>query len=366
MQNSSCGGSNELPIETLLLELQMSTGNFENHIINRLRRKRGSLSNLAQELNLPDERAEESVAILVSKGIVGVENESYFLIDRSIANVDLSEIERKLIATLREVGAKAAVNRLTFEVGKDKTDAALSKLERAGILVRDQNGQFKLTARSELKIPLSKSEKVALAKAEKNIEAASHALHAQQLLVARELRTIRDQKLYRETHSRFGDYVAEKFERTRDWAYKMIAELEVQVGLCSVGDENVEALLHSVTARDFQQLAKLKNEPIKMLNALKSADAIANNEKRKRNTDDLKNEVNPLMPRKNKKQEQPFFSRTINFDGIDRPDETTIDIQSSFVNLARWLRRNPQNSAFAIQVSAVVPHSLQGSGNKQA
>src|ERR1700682_256967 len=50
------------------------------------------------------------------------------------------------------------------------------------------------------------------------------------------LRTIRDQRLYRETHPSFEAYLAEKWNMSRPWAYQLIDAANVRRNLSAVTD----------------------------------------------------------------------------------------------------------------------------------
>jgi hypothetical protein len=205
-----------------------------------------------------------------------------------------------------------------------------------------------------MRIPLSPDERESLRAAENRIDGLVGELYPKQLEVAGELRKIRDSKLYRETHKRFQDYVDDRFERTRDWAYKLIRDLEVAEGLLKVkAMPNVEALLQTVTARDMPHLAKLKKEPAKMKAALEKADETAKSEKRARTTDDVKVAVEELTGAVGKEDEtppKPSNPRTVEFKGVNYEGGTTEDVPTFITTFAKWLRKHPTDAAFTIQV----------------
>jgi hypothetical protein len=79
-------------------------------------------------------------------------------------------------------------------------------------------------ATGEIVPSLSRVERAALVKCERAIQAGVESFAAAGEALAR----IRDDELYRETHSTFAAYVRERWNMTRDYAYKSIAAAEVK------------------------------------------------------------------------------------------------------------------------------------------
>jgi hypothetical protein len=230
-----------------------------------------------------------------------------------------------------------------------------------GIVICDKHGGYKITSQSELLIPLSAGEQAELRAAEKRIDALVDEIRPRQIEVARELRRIRDQKLYRETHKRLQDYVNDRFERTRDWGYKLIRDLEVAEALRDGQSEaTVDALLRTVSAREIPHLSRLKKNPEKMRQALQKAEEKAQAENRVRTADDVKEAVIEVATGRKPEPEtpeepEPKKIRTVKFVGLDYDGgEETDDLPTFLSNVARWLKKHPTDAAFAIEVGAAI------------
>ena len=135
----------------------------------------------------------------------------------------------------------------------------------------------------------------------------------------------------------------------------MIRDLEVAEGLVKEqAAPNVEALLQNVTARDMPHLAKLKKEPAKMREALQKADEKAKSENRDRTVEDLKESVEEITsPKKPEEQTppEPMKTRKVKFTGVEYDEVTTDNVPKVLADFAKWLRKNPTDNAFRINVS---------------
>jgi hypothetical protein len=324
--------------------------------------RRKTISELASEVSESDEDVRAVVAGMVEEGVLSQEAEFYWVTDEHGSHRALTDLEWKVVNFLLDQRGKPAnIESMTVEVKRDEVRVAVERLVALGIVVRHKHGGYRITAKSELLIPLTSEEREELRLTESHLDELVGEIHVRQIEVARELRHIRDGKLYRETHKRFQDYVEERFNRTRDWAYKAIRDLEVAEGLLqgTALRENVDALLQSVSAREMPHLARLKKEPEKMREALRQAEEKAKAEDRERTVDDVKDAVIEVATGKKPEAEtpeepEPKKSRTVKFTGIDHEAGSTDDLPTYLVDFARWLRKHPTDSAFTIEVGEAV------------
>jgi hypothetical protein len=327
--------------------------------------RRKTITELASEVGESDEDVRAVVAGMVEEGVLSQEAEFYWVTDEHGSHRALTDLEWKVVNfLLNQRGKPANIESMTVEVKRDEVRAAVERLVALGIVVRHKRGGYRITAQSELLIPLTPEEREELRLTEGHIDELVGEVHLRQIEVARELRHIRDGKWYRETHKRFQDYVEERWSRTRDWAYKAIRDLEVAEGLLqgtlAMGkNEDVEALLQTVTAREMPHLARLKREPEKMRQALRQADEKAKAENRERTPDDVKDAVIEVATGKKPdaetpKEPKPKKTRTVKFTGIDHEAGSTDDLPTYLVGFARWLRNHPTDSAFTIDVGEAV------------
>jgi len=338
---------------------------LRTEIVNRLKGQPKTLAEISAEAKASKKAIKDTIKILVSEGAILQNNDRYFVTEGdgdgdgsspSTGRVRLSETEWQVLEYVRSTASRR-VNPLELarKLGAKDADAAISKLAGAGILdLKDHS--YRITAASAMKIPLNAEERESLRAAESRIDELVGDIYPKQLEVAAELRKIRDGKLYRETHERFQDYVEERFERTRDWAYKLIRDLEVAEGLKSGDEPGVEALIQTVTARETPHLAKLKKEPAKMTAALQKADDKAKSENRPRTADDVKEAVEAnTAPAKKPNQAATKASgklRTVDFFDIDpKLPWKTDDVPALLIEFAKWLRNNPIDTEFKIVVS---------------
>lgn len=263
---------------------------------------------------------------------------------------EFSPLEWEIIRIMEgQKGTPYNAGELARMLGQNEVTTAMEKLEAAGVLV-PLGWRHRVTSESRMKIPLTAEEREELKAAEARIDACVDAIHGKQIGVARDLRIIRDKRLYRETHARFQDYVEERFNRTRDWAYKTIQELEVKEALQD-GDNDVETILQTVTGREIPPLAKLKKEPTKMREALRQAEETAKAENRDRTLEDVQNAVASFKPQeKSENAAKPKIIRTVTITGIEYAADDTEDLPDYFQQFARWLRKNPPETSFSIKV----------------
>jgi DNA-binding Lrp family transcriptional regulator len=264
---------------------------------------------------------------------------------------ELSELEWRIIRLLLpKIGQPFGLSEITQNVGQPEVSAAIEKLVAAGILER-YKGCYRITPVSRMKIPLFSEERDVLQAAEARIDIFVEEIYGKQMEIAKDLKTIRDGKLYRETHNRFRDYVEERFFRTRDWAYKLIQEFEVREGL-KVGN-GVGSLLQTVTAREIPILAKLKSKPEKMQEALRNAEEAAKRQNRERTLEDVQEAVDALKPREENegKASASKAVRTVTIKGIEFAGGDIDNLPVFFANLAKWLRKHPAEKTFTIKVS---------------
>lgn len=263
----------------------------------------------------------------------------------------LSESEWQIINVLLDKKGKTfQIDRLCKQFGRQISDE-ISRLISEGIVVQHEDGGYRITSETELMIPLSAEERSNLSDAEARIEELASEIDNKKLEMAAELRIIRDGKLYRETHSSFGDYVQDRFERTRDWAYKAIRDLEVSEALRKGDlDAGVDALIQTVTAREIPHLSRLKGDPSRMRKALREADSTASSEERSRTPDDIKAAVEAVIAPDNQVPAEPKPTRLVEFIGIEYGDCETDDLPKLMAEFAKWLRKNPTSKAFAINV----------------
>ena len=327
--------------------------------------RRKTLPEIASEVGASDEEVRSTIAGMVEEGVLSQEADFFWVTDEHGSHRALSDLEWRVVNfLLNQRGKPATIESMTLEVKRDEVRSAVERLVALGIVVRHRHGGYRITAQSELLIPLTSEEREELRLVESHIDELVGEVHVRQIEVARELRHIRDGKWYRETHKRFQDYVESRFERTRDWAYKAIRDLEVAEGLlqgtAAMGkNEDVEALLQTVTAREMPHLARLKKEPAKMRQALRQADEKAKAEDRERTADDVKEAVIEVAtgkkPEADTPQEpEPKKTRTVKFTGIDHEAGSTDDLPTYLVDFARWLRKHPTDSAFTIEVGEAV------------
>jgi hypothetical protein len=324
--------------------------------------RRKTISELASEVSESDEDVRAVVAGMVEEGVLSQEADFFWVTDEHGSHRALTDLEWRVVNfLLNQRGTPATIESMTLEVKRDEVRSAVDRLVALGIVVRHKRGGYRITAQSELLIPLTPEEREELRLTEGHIDELVGEVHLRQIEVARELRHIRDGKWYRETHKRFQDYVESRFERTRDWAYKAIRDLEVAEGLLQGASlrENVEALLQTVSAREMPHLARLKREPEKMRQALRQADEKAKAENRERTADDVKDAVIEVATGKKPEAEtpeepEPKKTRTVKFTGIDHEAGSTDDLPTYLVNFARWLRKNPTDSPFTIEVGEAV------------
>lgn len=85
---------------------------------------------------------------------------------------------------------------------------------------------------------------------------------------AHALKEIRDKRLYRESHKTFEGYVADRFNKCRDWAYRQIRWAET----ADLFEDEDESL--SLSEAQCRPLDRLKSKP-KKRNAVKNARKIA-------------------------------------------------------------------------------------------
>jgi hypothetical protein len=324
--------------------------------------RRKTISELAAEVSESDEDVRAVVAGMVEDGVLSQEADFYWVTDEHGSHRALTDLEWRVVDfLLNQRGKPAKIETMTLEVKQDEVQAAVDRLVALGIVVRHKHGGYRITAQSELLIPLTSEEREELRLTESHLDELVGEVHIRQIEVARELRRIRDGKWYRETHKRFQDYVEDRFNRTRDWAYKAIRDLEVAEGLLhgTAPHENVEALLQTVSAREMPHLARLKREPEKMRQALRQAEEKAKAENRERTADDVKDAVIEVATGKKPEAEtpeepEPKKTRTVEFTGIDHEAGSTDDLPMYLVNFARWLRKNPTDNAFTIEVGEAV------------
>ena len=339
----------------------MSEKELRKEIINRLKEAKKTVSEVVVEIGEDEEAIRDTILALTSVGELSQEGDRYFVSDEGTASQhDLSKLEWRVVRFLQSrSGKQAQIEDVAKELGTKAAQAAVSKLVSAGILV-EQGGWYRITAASALRIPLDADEREALQAAESRIDELVGEVYGRQIEVARQLMLIRGRKLYRETHQRFGDYVAERFERTRDWAYKMIRDLEVAEALMEEkAAPGVEALLQTVSAREMPHLAKLKKDPAKMREALQNAEEKAKSENRARTSDDVKDAVEEIKspePETSKEPTppEPTRTRTVKFTGIKHDPVETDDVPRTLTEFAKWLRKNPTDNAFKIHVGKVV------------
>lgn len=335
----------------------MTGQELRHEVVNRLKQAKKTVEELATETGQPKKNVKQAILALQSEQILSAEGDRYFVIEEQPApQSDLSDLEWRVVGFLqRKSGQQALVDDVAKELGRQDADAALKRLLALGIVVQE-GSWYRITAQGALRIPLSKEEREALRAAEQQIDQLAGEVHGKQLEVARQLRIIRDGRLYRETHNRFEAYVDDRFERTRDWAYKLIAELEVREGLVAgKEDDSVEALLQTVTARETPHLAKLKKEPKKMQEALQKADEKAKAENRERTLDDVKEAVAALkpkpQPKENPKPAAPKQTYLVKFTGLDHDEEETENLPGFFTDFSKWLKGKSVEKAFTIKVS---------------
>jgi hypothetical protein len=338
----------------------MAEKDFEEKILKAFDGRRKTAPEIAAEVGRPDGEVEDTLSELVEEGAISQEADFFFVTDEhGVSHSGLTDLEWNIIRFLRGQKGKAArVGPTALSVTTCDVEAALSRLKAMGIVVADNHGGYKITSQSELLIPLSSEERAELQEAEKQIDALVSEICPRQLDVAKELRLIRDRKLYRETHKRFQDYVSDRFERSRDWAYKIVRDLEVAEALREGQPEaTVEALLQTVSAREIPHLARLKKHPEKMWEALEVADEKAQTEGKARTVDHVKAAVIEVATGKKSESETPpepkrKKTRTVRFTGIDHDAGETADLPAYFVEFGRWLRKHPTESAFTIEVGA--------------
>jgi hypothetical protein len=333
-------------------------------ILSRLKGQPKTLAQISARAKASKKAIKDTIMALVSEGAITQEADRYFVTPSPPTNgngravgeaprIELSEMEWQVIRFVKH-RKQADSSDVAKELGAKDASDTLSKLVAAGILVK--KGQwYTITAASAMRIPLSADERELLQAAEGRIDTlVEEVIVPKQMEVAGELRKIRDGKLYRETHGRFKEYVEQRFERTRDWAYKLIRDLEVCEGLMKVKAEpNVEALLQTVTARDMPHLAKLKKDPAMMRAALETAKDQAKSKNRPRTADDLKEVVEAVTGKKPKKEKPkaPSKVRTVEFSAVDpKLPALTDDVATLLTDFAKWLRKNPTDAAFTIKV----------------
>lgn len=327
----------------------MAKEKLRDEIVNRLTGEKHTLSEIAAAVKGPKKVIEDTIKILVSDGTIAEKDGCYFVSD------ELTETDWVVFGFVRSKGGRAKLDDyVAKQLGWEPVEANLQKLVAAGIFIK-KGTWYRITAESAMKLPLSPDEREAFQVAEARITQLVGEIYPKQLEVAAELRKIRDEKLYRELHKRFEDYLNERFERTRDWAYKLIRDLEVAEGLLkSKAMPNVETLLQNVTARDMPHLAKLKKEPEKMKQAICKAEEIAKSESRVRTPDDIKKAVEGLKaPAKKPDEKTPETtskSRMVEFDGIRYVGCITEDVPKLLTEFSNWLRKNPTDVAFTISV----------------
>ncbi len=256
---------------------------------------------------------------------------------------------------LTQKGKAFDLSEVARTLGEGPARAALAHLVKLGI-VDTSKGGYRITAQSALNVPLDATEEADLAKLEAEVDSLVEEIEGKQFFVAENLRIIRDRKLYRTTHKRFGEYVAERFNRTRDWAYKAIQMVEVIEGIQNPKNDDVEALLQTITIREVPHLAKLKKEPEKMQKALLDAEEEAKSKNRRRTPEDIQRSVGKLKPKeeevpKPQAAEAQRKKRIVTVKGIDFTDGEVADLPGYFRDLAGWLETNAAENAFSIKVS---------------
>lgn len=313
---------------------------------NRLRKAVGKTGGDSDEGSVPD-MPKEGFVILDSNSM-GSQDERA---DEDNSEAEVSESEWEIINLLLDKKGKSLrIDGLTKQFGRQISDE-ISRLVSEGIVVQHKDGGYRITSETELNIPLSQEERNELAVAEDRIDELAREIDGKKLEVAQELRRIRDGKLYRETHDRFGDYITERFERTRDWAYKAIRDLEVSEALQKGDfDSDVDALIQTVTARDIPHLSRLKADPFRMRQALQEADGTASTEERSRTPEDVKAAVEAAIAPDKPKPTEPRPTRLVKFSDIEYDDCETDDLPKLMVEFAKWLRKNPTGKAFGICV----------------
>ncbi len=332
----------------------MVRNELQNRILAELEDRKMTTSDLVAEIGEPEQVLKDAILMLSTDGTLGQDGDRYYVVEEG--GGVLSDSDWEIIDFLKDrKGKSMKPNNVAMSLGGEGMSAALMRLAETGIVVKDKGGGYKITSESELEVPLSPSEREELGDAEALIDGLVEEIHDKQLEVARQLRRIRDKRLYRETHKQFSEYVAERFERTRDWAYKLIAQLDVMEGLTSEKpNADVEALLQTVTARDIPHLAKLKKEPAKMQEALLKAEETARSEKRDRKPDDVKEAVESLKPKPEPTAPPPAPQkklRKVTFTGITHPEVETEHLPGFFKQFADWIEKNPSDGAFTVKVA---------------
>ena len=243
-----------------------------------------------------------------------------------------------------------------------RCESAVDRLVALGIVVRHKHGGYRITAKSELLIPLTSEEREELRLTEGHLDELVGEVHLRQIEVARELRHIRDGKVVS------GDAQAVPgLRRVNGSTEPETGRIRQSVtwrsprACCTAHAlrENVEALLQTVSAREMPHLARLKQEPEKMRQALRQAEEKAKAEDRERTADDVKDAVIEVATGKKPeaetpKEPEPKKTRTVKFTGIDHEAGSTDDLPTYLVDFARWLRKNPTDSAFTIEVGEAV------------
>lgn len=177
-------------------------------------------------------------------------------------------------------------------------------------LARLQDGGEIVVAGDEVILNLSAQERREFQRLEKKFEKGVRDATAA-------LREIRERKLYREEYASFDDYMAIRWQRTRQWATQQINWLRRMDLLEERGKDS-----YQLTVDDAQVLGPLEEHPEEFLRAVEEAEAEAKNSSKKRNKKMLQEAVD----------RQLAYIHERGQDGI--PDDLTYDEYHNLAALA--------------------------------